>query len=708
MALAPQGEPKFFCFASSGHDLHLVRMLKLMSLLLLGSFLVGALNVTAAESKPDESFRWQTEQFADLKILRYQVPGFDSLPLQHKRLLYYLSQSALSGRDIIYDQNYKHNLSIRRTLEAINQSYNGQRTGDKWQAFEVYLKRVWFSNGIHHHYSTKKFLPEFDREYLDHLLASSNPKSLPLEEGESVSDLGKRLGPFIFDPEIDAKRVNKDAGVDLIADSANNYYENVSQVDVEAFYEKMKGDGDSRPISYGLNSKLIKEDGVVYEKTWKIGGMYSDAIVQIVHWLEKAVQVAENVEQRRSLELLIAFYRTGQLRTFDHYSIAWVNDVDSHVDVINGFIEVYGDAAGYRGAFESVVSIRDPEASKRIAAISDAAQWFEDHSSILDNHKKADVRGISAKVINVVMESGDSSPATPIGINLPNANWIRSEHGSKSVNLANIVHAYDEASKSSGMLEEFAGTAEEIELSEKWGGLSHNLHVDMHEVIGHASGTINPGVGTPKETLKSYASTLEEARADLVALFFAMHPKLIEMGLMTTLDVGKEAYQSYLRGGLLSQLQRVESGENIEEDHMRNRQLICKWVMEKGADRNVVAFEKRNGKTYVVINDYSALTALFGELLQEIQRIKSEGDYAAGKALVENYGVKVDQALHEEVLARVKALGIAPYSGFINPRLVPVVNDKGEITDVKVEYPDDFSKQHLGYSKDYSFLPTYN
>ena len=683
-------------------------MPKLMSLMLAGSVLVGLITVTAAENQSTKSFVWQTEKFADLKILRYQVPGFDSLPLQQKRLLYYLSQAALSGRDIIYDQNYKHNLAIRRSLEAILSSYKGDRSGENWVAFESYLKRVWFSNGIHHHYSTKKFLPEFDADYFAHLVGKSDPSIFPLGADESLEHLVHRLRPLIFDPELDAKRVNKDAGADLIADSANNYYENVSQVDVEAFYEKMKGAGDDRPISYGLNSKLIKENGVVYERTWKIGGMYSEAIEQIVHWLEKAVQVAENSDQRRALELLIAFYRTGQLRTFDHYNIAWVNDVDSDIDVINGFIEVYGDAAGYRGAFESVVSIRDPEASKRIAAISDSAQWFEDHSSIQDAHKKEEVRGISAKVINVVMEAGDSSPATPIGINLPNANWIRSEHGSKSVNLANIVHAYDEASKSSGMLEEFAASPEEIELSKKWGGLAHNLHVDMHEVIGHASGTINPGIGTPKETLKSYASTLEEARADLVALYFAMHPKLIEMGLMSTLDVGKEAYQSYLRGGLLSQLQRVELGENIEEDHMRNRQLICKWVLEKGADDEVVVLEKRGGKTYVVIKDYAALTELFGQLLREIQRIKSEGDYAAGKALVENYGVQVDRALHEEVLARVEALGIAPYSGFINPRLTAVTNEQGEITDVTIDYPDDFTKQHQRYSSEYSFLPTYN
>ena len=683
-------------------------MQKLVSLVLWFSVLGNAVEMKAEENSPGESFVWQTEQFADLKILRYQVPGFESLPLQQKRLLYYLAQAGLSGRDIIYDQNYKHNLCIRRTLEAVMNSYRGERLGKDWEAFSVYLKRIWFSNGIHHHYSTKKFKPGFDPDYFEEIVRNSSVKLLPLADGETADTLLRRLRPILFDPAVDAKRVNKDAVADPIADSANNYYENVTQADVEAFYGKMIGKGDEKPISYGLNSKLIRENGVIYEKTWKIGGMYSPAIERIVHWLEKAAETAENAKQRWSLELLIAYYRTGQLRTFDHYSIAWVADVDSQVDVINGFIEVYGDAAGYRGAYESVVSIRDPEASKRIAAISEAAQWFEDHSPILNVHKKEKVRGISAKVINVVMEAGDCSPASPIGINLPNANWIRSLHGSKSVNLANIVRAHDEASKASGMLEEFAASEEEVALSKKWGALSHNLHVDMHEVIGHASGKILPGVGTPKETLKSYASTLEEARADLVALYFARNSKLIELGLMPSADVGKEAYQSYMRNGLLTQLRRIELGDNIEQDHMRNRQLVCKWALEQGADRNVVSLEKRKGKTYVVIRDYEALTNLFGQLLREIQRIKSEGDYQAGKALVEKYGVKVDRNLHIEVLERVARLNIAPYSGFINPRLVPKFDEQGEVVDVRIEYPDDFTKQHLEYSARYSFLPTYN
>ena len=674
------------------------------------AFLVSgwAFLAMADKEQPTESFQWQVEQFADLRILRFQVPGFKSLPLQQKRLSYYLAQASLSGRDIIYDQNYKHNLCIRRLLEAIHRSYRGERSGPDWEAFTVYLKRIWVANGIHHHYSTRKFSPGFGPEYLRQLIAGSDAGLLPIASGETADELQERLRPILFDPAVDAKRVNKDDGADPIADSANNYYENVNMVDVEFFYRKMAGDGDDRPISYGLNSKLIKENGVVYEKTWKLGGMYSSSIERIVHWLEKAVQVAENASQRRALELLIAYYRTGQLRTFDHHCIAWVADTESHIDLINGFIEVYGDAAGYRGAFESMVSIRDPQASQRIAAISEAAQWFEDNSSILDQHKKPEVRGISAKVINVVVGAGDISPASPIGVNLPNANWIRVQYGSKSVNLANIVNAYDEVSKSDGLLQEFAASEEEFDLSKRWGALSHNLHVDMHEVIGHASGRIDPGIGTPKETLKSYASTLEEARADLVALYFARHPKLVELGLMPTTDVGKEAYQSYLRNGLLVQLRRIEPGENIEEDHMRNRQLICRWVLEHGAAKSVVVMEQRAGKTYVRINDYDALTGLFGELLREIQRIKSEGDYVAGKALVERYGVKVDQELHQEVLARVKALDLAPYSAFINPRLIAVTDDQGEIQDVHLEYPDDFTEQHLGYSSAYSFLPTYN
>lgn len=655
-----------------------------------------------------EASEWQTvtEQFADLRILRYKVPGFETLPLEQKTLLYYLYEAAMNGREMIYDQNYKHNLCIKRTLENIFQTYSGEKSGAEWEAFHTYLKRVWFSNGIHHHYSTKKMAPEFSETYFEDLVKNSDQAGFPLQDGETVEDLVAKLKPILFDPNVDPKRVNL-AG-DLITGSANNYYEGVTQAEVEAFYEKMIDKDDPNPISYGLNSKLVKnENGEIEEKVWKVGGMYDAALVQVANWLEKAAGAAESEKQGTALTKLVEYYRSGDLKKFDEYNIAWVQDTESDIDVINGFIEVYGDAMGYRGAFESVVQITDPEASKRIVAISAEAQWFEDNSSIMDEHKKEDVKGISARVINVVIESGDASPSTPIGINLPNANWIRAEHGSKSVNLANIVNAYDDASKSSGVLEEFAYNEEEINLAKEHGALAGNLHTDMHEVIGHASGKINPGIGTPKETLKAYASTLEEARADLVALYYITHPKLVEIGVMPTTDVGKAEFNSYIRNGLMLQLRRLELGEELEEAHMRNRQIVASWAYEKGEADKVIEKVKKDGKTYFVINDYDKLRDIFGQLLREIQRIKSEGDYEGGKALVENYGVKVDQEIHKEVLDRVEKLNIAPYSGFINPVLKPVM-EGDKIVDVKIEYPSDFTEQHLFYSKNYALLPAYN
>ncbi len=655
-----------------------------------------------------EVSEWQTvtEQFADLRILRYKVPGFSDLPLDQKVLLYYLYEAALNGREIIYDQNYKHNLAIKRTLENIFQTYSGEKSGAEWEAFHTFLKRVWFSNGIHHHYSTKKMIPEFSEAYFDELIKNSDQAGFPLLEGESVEDLVAKLKPVFFDSTVAPKRVNL-AG-DLIAGSANNYYEGLTQAEVEAYYENKIDKDDPRPISYGLNSKLIKnENGEIVEKVWKVGGMYGPALEQVAKWLEKAAGAAESEKQRTALTKLVDYYRSGDLRKFDEYNIAWVEDTESDIDVINGFIEVYGDAMGYRGAFESVVQLTDPEASKRIVAISGEAQWFEDNSSIMDEHKKEDVKGISARVINVVAESGDASPSTPIGINLPNSNWIRAEHGSKSVNLANIVNAYDDASKSSGVLEEFAFSEEEIKLSKDYGALASNLHTDMHEVIGHASGKINPGIGTPKETLKAYASTLEEARADLVALYYITHPKLVEIGVMPTTDVGKAEFNGYIRNGLMLQLRRLKLGEELEEAHMRNRQIVASWAYEKGMADKVIEKVTKEGKTYFVINDYEKLRDIFGQLLREIQRIKSEGDYEAGKALVENYGVKVDQEVHREVLERVEKLNIAPYSGFINPVLTPVM-EGDKIVDVKIAYPTDFTEQHLYYSKNYSLLPDYN
>ncbi|MCX4246442.1 dipeptidyl-peptidase 3 family protein [Paraliomyxa miuraensis] len=655
-------------------------------------------------------FQVQVDQFADLRVLRYRIPGFEDLPLEKKKLAYYLYEAALSGRDIIWDQNYRHNLLVRHTLEGIVRTYGGERSGADWDAFLVYAKRVWFSNGIHHHYSMKKILPEFPREYLGTLVRGSDADELPLTTGQTVDQLVTGLEPILFDPKLDAKRVDLDPSKDLVAASATNYYgPGVTQKQVEGFYAKRTDKKDPHPISHGLNSQLAKDPktGKLVERVWKVDGMYGPAIAEIVTWLRRAIEVAEGPEQRAALEKLVAFYETGDLRTFDEYSIAWVADTDSTVDVVNGFIEVYGDPLGYRGAFESVVSIRDMEASKRIDAISKQAQWFEDQSTIPQPYKKKDVKGISAKVITVVVESGDASPSTPIGINLPNANWIRAEHGSKSVNLGNIVAAYDESSKQTGVLEEFAGSPEEIGRARAHGELADALHTDMHEVIGHASGAIKPGVGTPKETLKNYASTLEEGRADLVALYYLLDPKLIEIGVMPSLEVGMAAYDDYIRSGLMVQLARLELGEDLEEAHMRNRQMVAKWVYEKGKADKVIEQVDRDGKTYFVVRDYAKLRELFGQLLREVQRIKSEGDYAAGKALVEGYGVKVDRALHEQVLRRYEALKIAPYAGFINPRLVPVMEGE-ELVDVRVEYPDNFVMQMLEYGEVYRRLPVVN
>lgn len=652
-------------------------------------------------------FKFLTEQFADLKLIRYQIPGFENLSPRQKELLYYLSEAALSGRDIVWDQNYRHNLRIRKTLEAIINTYSGEKKGEEWDQFMVYTKRVWFSNGIHHHYSTLKFLPDFSTDYFASLVKKSDASQLPLEEGQKVEDLIAFLTPILFDPAVDAKRVNKDPNADLLLTSAGNYYEGVTQKEAEDFYAAMENKNDSTPIWYGLNSKLVKENGKLTEKVWKVGGMYGSAIERVVYWLSKAVTVAETDIQKKAFEKLIEYYQTGDLRKFDEYNILWVQDTAALVDAVNGFIEVYGDPLGHKATYESVISFKDLDATRRIAAISGQAQWFEDNSPLMEDHKKKNVKGISAKVITVVTESGDASPSTPIGINLPNADWIRKIHGSKSVNLGNIVNAYAEAGKGSGMLDEFAYSKEEIELDKKYGTLAGNLHTDMHEVIGHASGQINPGIGSPKQTLKNYASTLEEARADLVALYYIMDKKLVDIGVMDDLDVGKCEYNSYIRNGLMTQMVRLKPGEDIEEDHMRNRQLVAAWAYEKGKGDKVIEFVKKDGKTFVRINDYAKLRVLFGELLREIQRIKSEGDFEAGKNLVETYGVKVDQTLHAEILERYKKLNIAPYGGFINPKLVPVMEGE-KVVDVKVEYPETFMGQMLDYAKNYSFLPWKN
>ena len=659
-------------------------------------------------TEPQAEFQVLADQFADLQVLRYRIPGFENLTLQQKELLYYLSQAARSGHDMIWDQNYRHNLLIRKTIENIVEHYEGDRKDPRWEQFMVYAKRVWFSNGIHHHYSTRKFIPEFDTVYWNALIQGCPKATFPVTPScSNPTQLAAFLQPILFDAKIDAKRVNQESGIDLVQGSANNFYSGVSQKEVEAFYKPLKNPTDTTPVWFGLNSRLTKINGKVTEIPWKSGGLYGEAIDRIRFWLQKAISVAENPKQKKALELLVEYYKTGDLKTWDAYNIAWVQDTESMIDVVNGFIEVYGDPLGMRASYESVVSFRDMEATKRIKAIGDQAQWFEDQSPILAEHKKAKVTGISAKVITVVQEAGDASPSTPIGINLPNADWIRKMHGSKSVALGNIVYAYNEMGAKGSSIQEFAWDQAEIDRSKKFGPLAGDLHTDLHEVIGHASGQLNPGIGTPKETLKQYASTLEEARADLVALYYIMDPKLIELGVMPSLEVGKAEYDGYIRNGLMLQLRRLEVGENLEESHMRNRQLNAAWAYQKGLANKVIERKQRDGKTYFVVNDYNALRDLFGQLLREIQRIKSEGDFKAGQALVETYGVKVDQALVAEVKKRFESIQSKPYSGFIQPRLVPIMV-QGKIKDVKVEYPDNFVEQMMEFGREYATLPVVN
>ena len=650
----------------------------------------AAVEETAKETTSE--FNYLAEQFADLKLIRYRIPGWDNLSLQQKKLAYYLTQAGYEGRDIIWDQNYRHNLTIRKAIENIVENYNGDKATEEWKQFMVYTKRVWFSNGIHHHYSMSKIDPDFSKEYFKTLMDATKTE---------VSD---EVLEAIFNPEVDNKKVSLDPNKDLLLASATNFYgADVSEKEVEAYY-KSKIDGeDATPISYGLNSRLVKdENGNLVEQVYKADGLYGGAIKDIIGWLEKAVTVAENQGQADALKLLIEYYQTGDLKTWDAYNVAWTAATEGDIDYINSFIEVYNDPMGYRGSFESIVEIKDFDASERMKVLMDNVQWFEDNSSIMDEHKKPNVTGVTYKVVNVAGESGDASPSTPIGVNLPNANWIRSNHGSKSVSLGNIVAAYAEAGGSSS-LSEFAYTEEEAARSKEHGALGDKLHTALHEVVGHASGQINKGIGTPKETLKNYASTLEEGRADLVALYYLMDPKLVELGLMPSLEVGKAAYDDYIRNGLITQLRRIEPGAVIEEAHMRNRQLVSAWVYEKGKEDNVIEKVNKEGKTYFVVNDYNKLKDLFGQLLREIQRIKSEGDYEAGRALVEDYGVQVDQDLHKEVLDRAAKLNIAPYGGFINPKLVPV-EENGEIVDIKVEYPESFTEQMMEYGKQYNNL----
>lgn len=681
----------------------------ILSAIMVTSLMAVSCKQNAEPTENKDDFKYLIEQFSDIRVMRYQVPGFDDLTLKQKELVYYLSQAALAGRDILFDQNFKYNLPIRRTLENIVQNYTGDRNTDEFQNFMIYTKRVWFSNGIHHHYSKDKFIPDFSQEYFADLIKNSPSETWPTRENQSLGDFTSEIIPVMFDPNIAPKGINQEAGKDLVTYSAANFYEGVTEAEVVDYYADLKSTvkqkGGDTLISWGLNSKVVKKNGKITEDVYKIGGLYSQAIEQIVFWLEKAKDVAENDHQQQVINKLIEYYKTGNLTTWDEYNVLWVQDLNSHIDFVNGFIENYGDPLGLKATWESVVNFKDIEATKRAEIISSNAQWFEDNSPVDKKFKKEKVKGVSAKVITAAQLGGDCYPSTPIGINLPNADWIRKEHGSKSVTIENITYAYDQASLGNGMLEEFAASPQEIEWSKSYGSLASNLHTDLHECLGHGSGQLLPN--TRGDELKNYGSPLEEARADLFALYYIADPKMIEIGLFDKEEVYKAEYNSYIRNGLMTQLTRIQPGKDIEQAHMRNRQLIASWCFENGKEDNVIAMEVRNGKTYVIINDYQKLRNLFGQLLSEIQRIKSEGDYEAGKALVETYAVKVNQDLHAEVLERFSKLNIAPYGGFINPVYVPEMkNDK--IVDIKVTYPDDFTKQMLDYSKNHSFLPTYN
>lgn len=650
----------------------------------------------------ENSFSYTVEQFADLQILRYRVPGFEQLSLRQKQLIYYLSQAALEGRDILFDQNGKYNLQIRRLLEAVYTHFEGDRTSESFRALEVYLKRVWFSNGIHHHYACDKFVPGFTAAYLEEVIQSLPAEVLPLEEGETSRAMCDKLFPVIFDPAVMPKRVNQADGEDLVQTSAANYYEGVTQQEAEAFYAAQKKADDPEPVMYGMNSRLVKKDGRIYEQVWKVGGMYSAAIEKIIVWLEKAETVAENDAQREVIRLLIEFYRSGDLKVFDAYSIAWLKDTGSQVDFVNGFIESYGDPLGMKASWESIVNFKDMEATHRTETISSNAQWFEDHSPVDARFKKEEVKGVSAKVITAAILAGDLYPSTAIGINLPNSNWIRSVHGSKSVTIGNLTDAYNKAARGNGFREEFVYSDVERELLEKYADITDDLHTDLHECLGHGSGKLLPGVDP--DALKAHGSTIEEARADLFGLYYLPDAKMVELGLVPDAEAYKAEYYSYMMNGLMTQLVRIEPGCTVEEAHMRNRQLIARWALEHGKDEKVVEMVVRDGKTYVRINDYAKLRTLFGKLLAEIQRIKSEGDYEAARQLVETYGVQVDPVLHAEVLQRYRSLHLAPYKGFLNPVYTPQTDAGGNIVDVQISYTEGYAEQMLRYSRDYSNL----
>ena len=661
-----------------------------------------ALATSSVMASAQNNFNYNVDRFADIEVLRYQVPGFESLSLQQKKLVYYLTEAALQGRDILFDQNGKYNLAIRTTLEEIYTRYKGDKNSKDFKGLEKYLKQVWFANGIHHHYSMDKFVPEFSKEFFAQQVKKVGKKHLPLAKKQSVNDFIAEISPIIFDPTVMAKRVNQADGVDLILTSACNLYEGVTQKEVEDYYAGLKDPNDPTPISYGLNSRLIKENGVIAEQVYKIDGLYSPAIENICQWLNKALSVAENDDMKAYIQKLIDFYVTGDLKTFDEYSILWAKETKCDIDFINGFIESYGDPLGMTGAWESIVNFKNKQSSVRTQIISENAQWFEDNSPIEDVFKKKKVKGVSAKVITAAILAGDSYPATPIGINLPNANWIRAAHGSKSVTLENITDAYDKAAQGNGFNEEFVYSDVERNLMKQYGSLADNLHTDLHECLGHGSGKLLSGVDP--DALKEHGSTLEETRADLFALYYLADPKLVELGILPNAEAYKAEYYKYVMNGLMTQLTRIEPGKDIEEAHMRNRHIITQWAYEMGKTDKVIEFVKRDGKTYLRINDYEKLRVLFGHLLAEVQRIKSTGDYAAGKKMVERYGVKFDRSLHMEVMARYARLNIAPYKGFVNPVYTAVTDNAGNITDVKIDYTEGYVDQMLRYSKDYSPL----
>ena len=669
----------------------------------------GGQQSSAQQTEPDAvpaDFKYEVDEFADLQILRYYVPGFKNLTLQQKELVYYLSMAAIEGRDILFDQNNKYNLSIRRTLETIYANYKGDKNMADYKEFEVYLKRVWFSNGIHHHYGEEKFLPGFSQAFFAEQVKALPVELVPAKDGQSVEDFIKMISPVMFDPNVMAKKVNQ-SGRDLILASANNYYEEgITQKEVQDFYNAMKDTTDLTPVSYGLNSRLVKKDGKLAEKVWKVGGLYSPAIEKVVAWLEKAQVVAENDKQKDVITKLISYYKSGNLKEFDAYAIAWVEDLNSQVDFVNGFTEVYGDPLGIKASWESIVNFKNVEATKRTEIISNNAQWFENHSPVDKNFKKENVKGVTAKVITVAQLGGDCYPATPIGVNLPNADWIRRDHGSKSVTIENIMEAYNAAGAHTGFNDEFMWSEKEISSAKEYGFITDVLHTDLHECLGHGSGKLLPEVDP--NALGEFSSTIEEARADLFGLYFIADAKLIELGIIPNTEAYKAEYYKFMMNGLMTQLVRIEPGKDIEESHMRNRQLIAKWVYEKGKADNVVEYKVREGKTFVVVNDYEKLRKLFGDLLAEIQRIKSEGDFESAKAIVENYAVKVDPKLHKEVLERYKKLNMKPYKGFVNPVLELVKDKDGNIVDVAISYSEGYTEQMLRYSKEFSSLPTYN